>query len=155
MIWFWLAVYPSWYCPLRTGGGFFLLNEQNLLSMAKVIFRYSLKTWRKLYSSYIIKVEVDFESSTWTVEVIRTRFPCPGLLDFLGNPFFKKIWNMGKVYMGSRCYRFEFLEEIRLYLLFHVNFGEIRFLKWHDVINSNSWFWAILKGFSEVCLYLS
>ena len=154
MIWFWLAVYPSWYCPLRTGGGFFLLNEQNLLSMAKVIFRYSLKTWRKLYSSYIIKVEVDFESSTWTVEVIRTRFPCPGLLDFLRNLFFKKkkkseIW--GKY--GQWCYRFKLLEGIRLQChwqwLFDVDFGEIRLLKWHDEIISNSWFLAILKEFSE------
>ena len=35
----------------------------------------------------------------------------------------------------------------------HADFGEIRFLKWNDVINLNSWFLAILKGFSE-CLPL-
>ena len=32
---------------------------------------------------------------------------------------------------------------------FHAGFGEIRFLKWRDVINSNSCFLAILNGFSE------
>ena len=50
-------------------------------------------------------------------------------------------------------YRFEFFEGIRLYWLFHVGFGEIKFLKWCDVINSNSWFLAILKDFQKVCLY--
>ena len=33
--------------------------------------------------------------------------------------------------------------------LFHAGFGEIKFLMWRDVINSNSWFLAILKVFSE------
>ena len=51
------------------------------------------------------------------------------------------------------CYRFEFLEEIRLHWLFHVSFGEIRFLKWHGVINSNSWLLAILKEFSSLPLF--
>ena len=31
----------------------------------------------------------------------------------------------------------------------HAGFGETRFLKRNDVINLNSWFLAILKGFSE------
>ena len=31
----------------------------------------------------------------------------------------------------------------------YVCFGEIRFLKWRDVNNSNSWFLAILNEFSE------
>ena len=39
---------------------------------------------------------------------------------------------------GKWCYRFKFLEGIRLHWLFHAGFGEIRFLKWRDVINSNS-----------------
>ena len=37
------------------------------------------------------------------------------------------------------------LEEIRLHRLFHVGFGKIIFFKWHDVINSNSWFLANIK----------
>ena len=43
---------------------------------------------------------------------------------------------MGKVWR-QWCYHLKFLEEIRLHCLFHVGFGEISFLKWHDVINSN------------------
>ena len=44
--------------------------------------------------------------------------------------FFKeKIWNMGEEY-GQWCYRFKFLERIRLHWMFHEGFGEIRFLKW-------------------------
>ena len=31
--------------------------------------------------------------------------------------------------------------------MFYVGFGEIRFLKWHDVIDSNSWFLLIWKVF--------
>ena len=50
---------------------------------------------------------------------------------------------------GQWCYRFKFLEGIRLHWLFHAGFGEIRLLKWYDVIISNSWFLAISKGFSE------
>ena len=130
---------------------FFFLDGQNSLSMTKVICRQSLKTCRKqvLTSS---KLKFNFESSTWTVEVIRTRFPCPGLLDFLRNIYFflkkSEIWAK----YGQWCYRFKFLEEIRLHWLFHVGFGEIRFLKWHDVINSNSWFLAMLKNFSGLPL---
>ena len=127
----------------------FLLNGQNPLSMTKVICRQSLKTWRKqlLLSS---KLKFNFESSTWTVEVIRTRFPCPGLLDFLRNLFFNLKYERS---MDSECYRFKFLEEIRLHWLFRVGFGEISFLKWHDVIISNSWFLAILKEFSGLSLF--
>ena len=67
--------------------------------------------------------------------------------------FLKQILNMGEVVcMGSGCYRFKFLEEIRLHWLFHMGFGEIRFLKWYDVINSNSWFLAILREFSGLLL---
>ena len=44
---------------------------------------------------------------------------------------------MGEVgiWVAIWFYRFKFLEEIKLYWLFHVSFGEIRFLKWHDVYN--------------------
>ena len=52
--------------------------------------------------------------------------------------------------MGSDAVALNFLlEGIRLHWLFHASFEEIRFLKWRDVINSNSWFLAILKEFSE------
>ena len=39
--------------------------------------------------------------------------------------------------------------------MFHAGFGEIRFLKWCDVINSNSWFLTILKGFSFTAFKLT
>ena len=48
---------------------------------------------------------------------------------------------MGEVWGVMLGYHFKFLEEIRL----HVDFGEIIFLKWNDVINSNFWILAILK----------
>ena len=79
--------------------------------------------------------------------VIRIRSPCLGLLDFLTNLFLKKNSEIWTKYRQWR-HHFKFLEEIRIYWLFHVCFGETRFLKWHDVINSNSWFLAILKKFS-------
>ena len=42
-------------------------------------------------------MKFNFESSTWTVEVIRTRSPCPCLLDFLRNLFyFKKKLKYGQ-----------------------------------------------------------
>ena len=40
---------------------------------------------------------------------------------------------MGEEY-GKWCYHFEFLEGISLHLLFQASFGEIRFLKWCDII---------------------
>ena len=57
--------------------------------------------------SYIIKVEVQFESSTWTAEVIRTRFSCPGLLDFLRN-----LRNMDEGSMGSDSMTLNSLEKL-------------------------------------------
>ena len=54
---------------------------------------------------------------------------------------------MGEVWAVMVSLQFKFLQGIRLRWMFHV--GEIRFLKWRDVINSNPWFLAILKGFSE------
>ena len=56
---------------------------------------------------------------------------------------------MGKVWPVMPSLHVKFLEGIKLHWLFHAGFGEIRFLKWRDVINSNSWFLAILKRFSE------
>ena len=49
-------------------------------------------------------------------------------------------------------YRFKFLEEIKLYWLFHVSFGEIRILKWHDVYNQFKFlvFGNIKRGFRFV-----
>ena len=48
------------------------------------------------------------------------------------------------------CYRFKFLEGIRLHWhWFHAGFGEIRFLKWRDVINSNSWLFGNIKWVSR------
>ena len=123
----------------------FLFNRKNPLSVTKVICRQSLKTWRQwvLTSS---KLKFNFESSTWSVEVIRTRFPCPGLLDLLKNLFLKKKKSEIWVKYAQWCYRFKFVEAIRLHWLSHVGFGESRFLNWcNQVINSNSWFLAILK----------
>ena len=67
----------------------------------------------KKISSYKIKVEVNFQSSTWKNEVVRTRFPCPGLLDFLRNLFLKKrkILKYGRS-MGSDSIAFNFLKEL-------------------------------------------
>ena len=67
----------------------------------------------KQISYYII----NFESLTWTVEVFRTRFRCPSLLDFIRNLFSKKIWNMGEVCYEQWCYHFKFLEGVRLHWL--------------------------------------
>ena len=61
--------------------------------------------------------------------------------------FLKKIWNMGEVAVGCDAMAVNF------HWLFHAGFREIRFSKRRDVINSNSWFLAILKGFQKVCLY--
>ena len=103
------------------GVGFFLLNGQNPLSATKVICRQSLKTWRKwvLVSS---KLKFNFESSTWTVEVIITRFPCPGLLDFLRNLFYKKNLEYGRS-MGSDDIALNFLKKLDSIdiLIFHVS----------------------------------
>ena len=47
------------------------------------------------------KLKFNFESSTWTVEVIRTRSPCPGLLDFMRNFFLKKESEIWAKYGGN------------------------------------------------------
>ena len=60
---------------------------------------------------------------------------------------------MGEVWAVIWCYHFKFLlEETKFHWLLHAGFGEIRFLKWRDVINSSSWLLLILKEFSG-CLY--
>ena len=56
---------------------------------------------------------------------------------------------MGEVCYGQWCYHSKFIKGIRLHWLLYAGFGEIRFLKWRGVINSSSWFLAILKGISE------
>ena len=64
--------------------------------------------------------------------------------------FFKKtFWNMDKEY-EQMCYALNVSKELdptdfSMRVLKRLG----RFLKWCDVINSNSWFLAILKGFSE------
>ena len=136
---FWLVFYPSWYYPLGTGSRFFLFSGQNPLSVMKVICQQSLKTWRK---EVLIppKLKFIFKSSTWIVEVIEL------------DSHVLVYWILWAKY-GQWCYRFKFFEEIRLHWLFNVGFGEIRFLKWHYVTNSNSWFLAILKEFSGLPLF--
>ena len=61
-------------------------------------------------------MKFNFESSPRTVEVIRTRFPCSGLLDFLRNLFFfKKIRNeiWTKIFGNiKRGFRFAFIQAI-------------------------------------------
>ena len=60
--------------------------------------------------------------------------------------FFKsEIWAK----YGQWCYCFKFLEEIRLHWLFHVGFGEIRFLIWLRFL-----FFQNIKSF-QVCHYSS
>ena len=69
---------------------------------------------------------------------------------FSEKSFLKKIWNIAQQSVGSDAPSlYKFLKGIRLHWLFHAGFGEIRFLKWRDVTNSNSWFLAILNGFSD------
>ena len=133
-----LVFYPSWYCPLGTGVEFYGQNPLSV-SVTKVICRQFLITWRKILISS--KLKSNFESSTWTVEVIRTRFPFPGYWIFW--EITKKIWNTDEIW--------EVMLWLRLHWLFHVCFGEIRFLKWHDLINS--WFLGTLKEFSSLPLF--
>ena len=104
-------------------------------------------SWNMKQISYYI---INFESLTWTVEVFRTRFRCPSLLDFLRNLFLKKYKIWVKCAMSSDAITLNFSKELNFTdWLSHTGFGEIRFLKWRDVVNSNSWFLAIWKEFSE------
>ena len=61
--------------------------------------------------------------------------------------FKKKDLKYGRS-IGTDAIALNFLKELD-YRLFHSSFVEIRFLKWLDVINSNSWFLAKLIEFSE------
>ena len=68
---------------------------------------------------------------------------------------FEKILKKNLKYgqsMGSDAIVFNFLKKLDSRLV-HVGFKEIIFLKSHDVINSNSWFLAILKEFSCLPLF--
>ena len=76
--------------------------------------------------------------------------PMSRVTRFSEKSFFKKkkseIWAKR---MGSDAIALNFSNELtRLHWMSHASFGETRFLKWCDVINSNSWFLIILKGFS-------
>ena len=51
--------------------------------------------------------------------------------------------------MGSEAIALNFSEELDSTDFSMGVFGQIRLLKWCDVINSNSWFLAIVKGSSE------
>ena len=52
--------------------------------------------------------------------------------------------------MGSDATALNFTKELdSTDCFFHAGFGEIRFLKLRNVINSNSWFLAVLKEFAE------
>ena len=67
-------------------------------------------------------LKFNFQSSTWTVEAFRTRFPCPEMWKIFS--FLKKIviWaQYGQLSISQR---------IRLDWLLHAGFGEISFLKW-------------------------
>ena len=52
--------------------------------------------------------------------------------------------------MGSDAIALNFSKELDSTDCSMGGFGDIRFLKWRDVISSNSWVLTILKGFSEV-----
>ena len=70
---------------------------------------------------------------------------------FSEKSFFKKSLRYESKYaMGSHAIALNFSKKSdSTDWLFHTGFEEIRFLKWRDVINSDSCFLAILKGFSE------
>ena len=57
------------------------------------------------------KLTFNFESSTGTVEVIRNRFPCPGLLDFLRSFFKRKNLKFGRGY-GQCAISLNFLKKL-------------------------------------------
>ena len=82
-------LYPSWYCPLRTGDGFFLLNRENPLSLTKVICWQSLL----LFNSHLI-----YACQVWGKKTVIK--PCVHY--FLSNFYFftkwyialEKLWKM-------------------------------------------------------------
>ena len=57
------------------------------------------------------KLRFNFESSACTVEIIRPRFSCPFLLDFLKNLFFFKNLNYGRS-MGSDAIALNFFNKL-------------------------------------------
>ena len=77
------------------------------------------------------------------LEVVRTQFSSPGLVVFWGIFFFKKKSEIWSIYGRSDAIALNFLK--KLHWLFHVGFGEIRFLKWHDVSIQSLGFWQYQK----------
>ena len=104
----------------------------------------------KFWCEYLlVAFELFLNSSKVQLEVIRTRFPCPGLLDILRNlSSYKKILKLRQRH-GQSTLSLYFVGRIELHWLFHWGFGEMTILKWRNVSNSNSWFLAIIKGFSR------
>ena len=85
-IWFWLVFYPFWYFLLRTGGGVFLLNEQNLLSMAKVICPQSLNHIAINNDVYNILFD------SWPLLQIRLSSPVFQFYVYVDPMFYVKHW---------------------------------------------------------------
>ena len=109
--------------------------------------------FNKLIFVYVISIRLICDGEIYILTYIlclRTRFPCSGSLDFWKN-IKKKNLKYGQS-MDSDAIAFNFLKKLDSRLV-HVGFKEISFLKSHDVINSNSWFLAILKEFSCLPLF--
>ena len=99
----------------------FLLNRQNPLNVTKVICRLSKPEENKSISSSKVIVKLwRFNFNNWSI--IRTRFPCPGFLDFLRNLFYKKPPKYGRS-MGSDAIALNFLKKLDSNdkLTFHVS----------------------------------
>ena len=102
-------------------------------------------------SSYMIKVEVqlwNFNLNSFSRLELdsHSRFTGFSEKSFF---FFNKNLKNGQS-IGSDAIALNFSKELdSTDSTDHADFGEIKFLKWNDVINLNSWFLAILKGFSE------
>ena len=56
-------------------------------------------------------MKLNFEGSIWIIEVVRTKFPCQGLLDFLRNLFLKNYLKYGRS-MGSDAIALNFSKEL-------------------------------------------
>ena len=115
----------------------FRLKKQTNKTVADTIFK-SISSYIKFLSHW-----------TWSIRT-RTRYPCPGLLDFPRNLFFQKkseiLAKHGQLTIDAIALIFSpELDSTDCFM----GFGEIRFLKWHDVNNSNFWFLVILNRFSQ------
>ena len=68
------------------------------------------------------------------------------LLDFLRNLFLKKKKEKTEIYAKwAVILSLSISRKNYNPLTFHADFGQIRFLKWRDVIDSNSWFFGNIK----------